>query len=201
MDKNQKIMALGNQIGRTYVWDMDVEEPSLIKHTLLSHPRVGHHANPSEQLSTLLAFIMIVMIPFIPVYHCHPPNKSEPRWKHSDHCLRRWNCLEVNRQIPFFSLVSHLDVLVILAHSRCFINMVWVQIEVDASHGVSHESCFGHLWPSVRYEIWRGPPDTFTPGKDISGQKRTQPTFIDLCQLHCSRWDRQHASWSGLEAP
>ena len=40
MDKNQKIMALGNQIGRTYVWDMDVEEPSLIKHTLLSHPKV-----------------------------------------------------------------------------------------------------------------------------------------------------------------
>jgi len=39
MDKNQKIMALGNQIGRTYVWDMDVEEPSLIKHTLLSHPK------------------------------------------------------------------------------------------------------------------------------------------------------------------
>ena len=30
----------GNQIGRTYVWDMDVEEPSLIKHTLLSHPKV-----------------------------------------------------------------------------------------------------------------------------------------------------------------
>ena len=40
MDKNQKIMALGNQIGRTYVWDMDVEEPSLIKHTPLSHPKV-----------------------------------------------------------------------------------------------------------------------------------------------------------------
>ena len=45
MDKNQKIMALGNQIGRTYVWDMDVEEPSLIKHTLLSHPKVGHNAD------------------------------------------------------------------------------------------------------------------------------------------------------------
>ena len=50
MDKNQKIMALGNQIGRTYVWDMDVEEPSLIKHTLLSHPKVGHPANnPKDQ--------------------------------------------------------------------------------------------------------------------------------------------------------
>ena len=50
MDKNQKIMALGNQIGRTYVWDMDVEEPSLIKHTLLSHPKVGHRAdNPKDQ--------------------------------------------------------------------------------------------------------------------------------------------------------
>ena len=29
------------------------------------------------------------------MYNCHPTNESEPRWKHSHHCLRRWNCLEV----------------------------------------------------------------------------------------------------------
>merc|ERR1719319_1909938 len=29
----------GHQIGRTYVWDMDVEEPSQIQHSLLSHPK------------------------------------------------------------------------------------------------------------------------------------------------------------------
>jgi len=39
MDRDQKLLALGNQIGRTYVWDMDVEEPSHIKHTMLSHPK------------------------------------------------------------------------------------------------------------------------------------------------------------------
>lgn len=39
MDRYQKLMALGNQIGRTYVWDMDVAEPSHIKYSVLSHPK------------------------------------------------------------------------------------------------------------------------------------------------------------------
>jgi len=39
MDRQQKLMALGNQTGRTYVWDMDVEEPSQIKYSVLSHSK------------------------------------------------------------------------------------------------------------------------------------------------------------------
>jgi len=39
MDLHQRFLALGNQIGRTYVWDLEVEEPSLIKHTVLFHPK------------------------------------------------------------------------------------------------------------------------------------------------------------------
>ena len=39
MDKRQKILALGNQVGKTYVWDMNVEEPSLISYSVLSHPK------------------------------------------------------------------------------------------------------------------------------------------------------------------
>ena len=39
MDRQQKLLALGNQVGRTYIWDMDVAEPSLIKYSVLSHPK------------------------------------------------------------------------------------------------------------------------------------------------------------------
>jgi len=39
MDVNQRLLALGNQRGKIYIWDMEVDEPSLIKHTVLSHPK------------------------------------------------------------------------------------------------------------------------------------------------------------------
>ncbi|KAI5750509.1 hypothetical protein M8J76_016286 [Diaphorina citri] len=39
MDYWQKILAVGNQSGRTYVWDLDVQDPSSIKFQILSHPR------------------------------------------------------------------------------------------------------------------------------------------------------------------
>jgi len=39
MDFWKKILALGNQSGRTYVWDLDVEEPSQVKYVTLSHAR------------------------------------------------------------------------------------------------------------------------------------------------------------------
>merc|ERR1712227_605983 len=39
LDKLQKVLALGNQVGRTYVWDLDVGEPGLINYSVLSHPK------------------------------------------------------------------------------------------------------------------------------------------------------------------
>lgn len=39
MDFWQKILALGNQLGRTYVWDLDVADPNTAKCTTLSHPK------------------------------------------------------------------------------------------------------------------------------------------------------------------
>ncbi|XP_071453371.1 polycomb protein eed-like isoform X1 [Hetaerina americana] len=39
MDFWQKILALGNQIGRTYVWDLDVEDPGQARCLTLAHPR------------------------------------------------------------------------------------------------------------------------------------------------------------------
>ena len=67
------------------------------------------HVGPSHNGSILkpigiiiiIPFIIwiLIIIPFILVYNCHPTNKSEPRWKHSDHCLWRWNCLEVNLEL------------------------------------------------------------------------------------------------------
>jgi len=39
MDKPQSLLALGNQVGKTYVWDMNVEEPSQISYSVLSHPK------------------------------------------------------------------------------------------------------------------------------------------------------------------
>ena len=39
LDKFQKVLALGNQVGRTYVWDLDVEQPGQINYSVLSHPK------------------------------------------------------------------------------------------------------------------------------------------------------------------
>ncbi|XP_071955021.1 polycomb protein eed-A-like [Antedon mediterranea] len=38
MDYFQKILAQGNQIGKTYVWDLDVDDPSQAKFIKLGHP-------------------------------------------------------------------------------------------------------------------------------------------------------------------
>ncbi|XP_040581971.1 polycomb protein EED [Lepeophtheirus salmonis] len=39
MDADQNLLALGNQVGKTYIWDLDVEDPSSTKFTVLSHPK------------------------------------------------------------------------------------------------------------------------------------------------------------------
>nr|ACO13046.1 Polycomb protein esc [Lepeophtheirus salmonis] len=39
LDKGQKLLALGNQMGRTYIWDLDVEDPKDTKYVVLSHPK------------------------------------------------------------------------------------------------------------------------------------------------------------------
>ncbi|XP_070567417.1 polycomb protein EED-like [Ptychodera flava] len=39
MDYWQKILALGNQVGKTYVWDIDGDDPSKARCTTLSHPK------------------------------------------------------------------------------------------------------------------------------------------------------------------
>ncbi|XP_023338780.1 polycomb protein EED [Eurytemora carolleeae] len=39
MDLEQKVLALGNQVGKTYVWDLDVNQPSQIRSAVLSHPK------------------------------------------------------------------------------------------------------------------------------------------------------------------
>ena len=39
LDKYQRVLALGNQVGRTYVWDLDVAEPAMITYSVLSHPK------------------------------------------------------------------------------------------------------------------------------------------------------------------
>ena len=32
-------MALGNQVGKTYVWDLDVEDPVTSRYLVLTHPK------------------------------------------------------------------------------------------------------------------------------------------------------------------
>ncbi|XP_067676757.1 polycomb protein EED-like [Haliotis asinina] len=39
LDYYQKIMALGNQVGKIFVWDLDVEDPTLCRFTKLSHAK------------------------------------------------------------------------------------------------------------------------------------------------------------------
>ena len=39
MDAKQKILALGNQVGKTYLWDMDTDDPAQCKFTTLSHTK------------------------------------------------------------------------------------------------------------------------------------------------------------------
>ncbi len=39
MDSKQKMLALGNQVGKTYVWDLDVEDPTDARFAVLGHPK------------------------------------------------------------------------------------------------------------------------------------------------------------------
>ena len=39
LDPNEKLLALGNQTGKIFVWDLDVEEPSSIKSVTLQNPK------------------------------------------------------------------------------------------------------------------------------------------------------------------
>ena len=39
MDVRQTTLALGNQIGKTFVWDLDVADPAEAKISVLSHPK------------------------------------------------------------------------------------------------------------------------------------------------------------------
>lgn len=39
LDAEHKILALGNQVGRTYVWDIDVDDPTTARCTILTHPK------------------------------------------------------------------------------------------------------------------------------------------------------------------
>ncbi len=39
MDLKQQVLALGNQTGKTYVWDMGVDDPAEAKSTVLAHPK------------------------------------------------------------------------------------------------------------------------------------------------------------------
>lgn len=39
MDRGGKCLAVGNRTGKIYVFDLDVQDPSQIRHTLLTHPK------------------------------------------------------------------------------------------------------------------------------------------------------------------
>ncbi|KFM72797.1 Polycomb protein eed, partial [Stegodyphus mimosarum] len=42
------ILALGNQVGRAYVWDLDVDDPGTARCTVLTHPKCN---SPIRQTS------------------------------------------------------------------------------------------------------------------------------------------------------
>ena len=39
MDAKQKVLALGNQVGKTYLWDMDTDDPATCRFAVLSNPK------------------------------------------------------------------------------------------------------------------------------------------------------------------
>ncbi|GIY92913.1 polycomb protein EED [Caerostris extrusa] len=48
LDAEQKILALGNQVGKAYVWDLDVEDPGMARCTVLTHAKCN---SPIRQTS------------------------------------------------------------------------------------------------------------------------------------------------------
>ncbi|XP_025099410.1 polycomb protein eed-like [Pomacea canaliculata] len=58
LDYQQKIMALGNQVGRIFLWDLDVDDPSQTKCTKLTHQKCNTAIRQiaiSKDSSTLIA--------------------------------------------------------------------------------------------------------------------------------------------------
>ena len=39
MDAKQTMLALGNQVGKTYLWDLDVDDPAHARYSVLAHPK------------------------------------------------------------------------------------------------------------------------------------------------------------------
>ena len=39
LDARQTMLALGNQIGKTYLWDLDVDDPAHSRYSVLAHPK------------------------------------------------------------------------------------------------------------------------------------------------------------------
>jgi len=39
MDAAQRVLALGNQIGKTYLWDLDVDDPAHVRYSVLAHSK------------------------------------------------------------------------------------------------------------------------------------------------------------------
>lgn len=35
----KQVMALGNQVGKTFVWDLDTDDPMASRHLVLTHPK------------------------------------------------------------------------------------------------------------------------------------------------------------------
>lgn len=39
LDKEEQVLALGNQTGKIYVWDLNVTDPRTVRHSVLTHPK------------------------------------------------------------------------------------------------------------------------------------------------------------------